>query len=572
MAKLNPDIRTWRPMGAGEYAERAVLEQLCEGLPDGFDVFHSVDWSTVDDGKQRFGEIDAIVVDTLGHLVLLEIKAGSLEEAGASGALSSDDAHGAQLAKRYGGFRKDVIAQSNGQLKAMRQRLQDEGFAGFRVAQLLVLPDHTLASTPVGFPRERIVDAKDAPELCHRVLKVINQGQADRPNQAADRARLLLFLANRFKICPDPTARIGILSKEVVRLSDGLATWVPRIHSDAGLYAIEATAGSGKTQLALRLLQGGCAQGLRCLYVCYNRPLADHIVRVAPPAAQVFTFHELAIEHWRRKHGAVDFSDPGTFERVTRELVDDSLSGAAQGDQETPPRLNLDLLVIDEMQDMEPEWVQALASRLKADGRIYTLGDSQQSVYKRMAFDLSGAVRITCNENVRSPRQIVETINLLRLSNENIVARCPEVGEPPDIRAYPATDAGGVKALESVIVGLLAKGVEPSKMAIVTFSGKERSQVLPRDSIGGMALRKFTGRFDVAGNPVWTDGRILAETLYRFKGQAAPYVILCEVDFARLDEKQRRKLFVGMTRAQLHLTLVISRAAEAAITESLNAG
>lgn len=224
------------------------------------------------------------------------------------------------------------------------------------------------------------------------------------------------------------------------------------------------------------------------------------------------------------------------------------------------------------MQDMEPEWVQALASRLKADGRIYTLGDSQQSVYKRMAFDLSGAVRITCNENVRSPRQIVETINLLRLSNENIVARCPEVGEPPDIRAYPATDAGGVKALESVIVGLLAKGVEPSKMAIVTFSGKERSQVLPRDSIGGMALRKFTGRFDVAGNPVWTDGRILAETLYRFKGQAAPYVILCEVDFASLDEKQRRKLFVGMTRAQLHLTLVISRAAEAAITESLNAG
>ena len=61
--------------------------------------------------------------------------------------------------------------------KAMRQRLQDEGFAGFKVAQLLVLPGHTLASTPVGFPRERIVDAKDAPELCHRVLRVIKRGR-----------------------------------------------------------------------------------------------------------------------------------------------------------------------------------------------------------------------------------------------------------------------------------------------------------------------------------------------------------------------------------------------------------
>lgn len=109
-----------------------------------------------------------------------------------------------------------------------------------------------------------------------------------------------------------------------------------------------------------------------------------------------------------------------------------------------------------------------------------------------------------------------------------------------------------VKALDSVIKGLLAKGVDPENMVIVTFAGKERSQVLARDSFGGLELRKFTGRFDKAGNPIWTSGRIVAETLYRFKGQAAPYVILCEVDFAEWNDKQRRKLFVGMTRAQVH--------------------
>lgn len=567
MAKLTPDIRSWRPLGAGAYAERAVLEQLCEGLPDGFDVFHSVDWSTLDDGKQRFGEIDAVVVDPHGHLVLLEIKAGSLEqEAPMPGA-----GQGAQLSKRYGGFRKDVIAQAGGQLKAMRQRLHSEGFAGFKVAQLIVLPDHTLTSTPIGFPRERIVDARDAPELCQRVVRVIGQGQADSANPVAERARLLLFLANRFQVCPDPTARIGNLSKAVIRLADGLAIWVPRIHSDAGLYAIEATAGSGKTQLALGLLQDGCARGLRCLYVCYNRPLADHIVRVAPPRAQVLTVHELAIGHWRQQHGTVDFSDPGIYEKAARQWVDDSLADATQGEQAMLTRSQFDLLVIDEMQDMEAEWVQALASRLKADGRIYTLGDSQQSVYGREAFELAGAVRITCNENVRSPRRIVESINYLNLTHEKVIARCPEEGEAPDIRIYPPSDAGGLKALEAVIAALAARDVDPANIAIVTFAGKERSRVLARDAIKGMALRKFTGRFDLAGNPVWTDGRMLAETLYRFKGQAAPYVILCEVDFGALDEQQRRKLFVGMTRAQLHLTLVISQAAEAAIVDALGA-
>ena len=93
-----------------------MLEQLCEGLPDGFDVFHSVDWSTLDEGKQSFGEIDAVVVVPHGHLVLLEIKAGSLEQA----APMPGARQGAQLTNRYGGLRNDLIALASGQLKAMR--------------------------------------------------------------------------------------------------------------------------------------------------------------------------------------------------------------------------------------------------------------------------------------------------------------------------------------------------------------------------------------------------------------------------------------------------------------------
>ena len=223
------------------------------------------------------------------------------------------------------------------------------------------------------------------------------------------------------------------------------------------------------------------------------------------------------------------------------------------------------------MQDIEPQSVEALVNRLKSDGRIYLLGDSTQSVYQRAAFDLTGAVRISCNENFRSPRRIVEAINLMGLSQNKIVAHCPEVGEAPDIRTYPASDIGGVRALDAAIADLLAKGVDPSQMAVVTFAGRERSQALARDAVGGLALRKYTGRFDRAGNPSWTQGALLVETLYRFKGQAAPYVILCEVDFAELDDKQRRKLFVGMTRAQLHLVLIMSKAAETALLESVNA-
>ena len=567
MARLNPDLATWHPKGAGEYAERAVLEQLRDGLPDGFDVFHSVDWSTVESGAQRFGEIDVVVVDPQGHLALLEIKSGHLNEASN---MRNGDSH-TQLLKRYTGKDKDVIGQSNGQLKAMRQALQREGFEGFKVAHLLVLPDHIIKSATLSIPRERIVDAKEISELCQRVLQLVNQGQADRADADGARARLLLFLSNRFRLVPDPTARIGVLNNAVTRLSNGLANWVPRIRGDAGIYVIEATAGSGKTQLALRLLRDACAKGLRCMYVCYNRPLADHIVRVAPAAAQVNNFHELAVEHYRRKHGSIDFCAPGIFDVASDELVADSLLQNASELAWSPPSAYLDLLIIDEMQDMQPQWVDAMVSRLRSEGRMYLMGDSQQSIYPRETFDLAGAVHINCDENYRSPRRIVETINLLGLTEDKIEACCPELGEVPDIRAFAASDVGGLREVERTVSELLSQGVDPTHIAIVTFAGRDRSAVLSADTIGGQPIRKFTGRFDVAGNPVWTDGTILTETLYRFKGQAAPYVVLCEVDFNVFDEKQRRKLFVGMTRAQMGLMVLVSMAAEQAMREYLNA-
>jgi hypothetical protein len=567
MAQLHPDILTFHPVGLGAYAERAVLEQLRDGLPEGFDVFHSVKWSTVDSGVQRFGEIDMVVVDPQGHLVLLEVKSGELQEVadpnGASGY--------SELLKRYGDVQKNALGQTNGQLRAMRSRLQREGFDGFKVAHLLILTHHHLKSTGVQLPRERVVDAKDLPDLCHRIRDVIHQGQDHRPFDADARARLLLFLANFFELAPDPTARMGMLNNAVIRLSEGLATWVPRIHSDKGLYVVEATAGSGKTQLALRMLRDGCAKGLRCMYVCYNRPLADHISQVAPAMAQVQTFHELVVEAYRRKHGTIDFSLPGIFDLVTTEFLNDHQASVEYTDSDEAPYATLDLLIIDEMQDMQATWVDALSGRLKSDGRMVLMGDSGQSIYEREPFDLAGAVHIRCDENYRSPRKIVEVINLLGLSESPVVPRCPEVGDVPDTCVYPPTDKGGKKALDKAVAGLLAQGVDPDHIAIITFAGQDRSVILGHEKIGGQQVRKFTRSFDAAGNPNWSEGDLLVETLYRFKGQAAPYVILCEIEFDTLDEKARRKLFVGMTRAQMKLVLVMSEAAEKAIAEAVNA-
>jgi superfamily I DNA and RNA helicase len=63
------------------------------------------------------------------------------------------------------------------------------------------------------------------------------------------------------------------------------------------------------------------------------------------------------------------------------------------------------------------------------------------------------------------------------------------------------------------------------------------------------------------GNPEFREGELLTESVYRFKGQSAPAVIFTEIDFETLDEKNFRKLFVGMTRARMKLVLVMSERA-----------
>jgi len=96
--------------------------------------------------------------------------------------------------------------------------------------------------------------------------------------------------------------------------------------------------------------------------------------------------------------------------------------------------------------------------------------------------------------------------------------------------------------------------------------------VLGQTQLGPHAMRTFTGRYDLFGKPEFSEGEVLMESVYRFKGQAAPAVVFTEVDFDHLDERTARKIFVGATRAMLRLELVVSRHAMehglAAILES----
>lgn len=539
MATISPKILPPLRLDAGRYRELEVLERLRDYLPAGFEVFHNIALHTLRGGRDRYGEIDIAVLSPRGALLLMEIKAGALV------------LRDGTMLKLYGDGECDVSRQALLQRIAMQNRLQE---AGLKVTLLscLVLPDYDLAGAHVAsMPRERIIDAPRYGDMVSLV-----RGWLDAAQGTPDCDALRRLLHNEFQVTPDLAILRDQMQGTVRRLADGLASWVPRIESPSGVFRVQATAGSGKTQLALQLLDNTVAGGQDACYVCFNRSLADHVRNLASPKVYVVNYHELCVEHYRRQ-AEPDFTPEG-FQRMAEAYL------AASTDFSP----TLDVLIVDEAQDFDAGWIESLCSRLRPGGRLYVLEDPAQRLYQQPEFELAEAVTIRCSDNFRSPRAVVDVINALSLVWPPIRAQNPYQGELPGIRTY-GSDQELVAATEAAVASLLAKGFAMADIAVVCGRGRERSTLLNRSRIGPHATRRFTGEYDRDGEPRWSHGELLVESVYRYKGQSAPAIVVAEFDFAQFDEATRRRLFVALTRAQMTVELVLSTRAERCLAATL---
>lgn len=540
MAHIFPTLDTFRH-DAGLYRELDVLERLQDSLPDGYEVFHSVPLQTVYKGEDRFGEIDLILLAPTGNILLMEVKAGSLELIDG------------KLIKLYGRDKCDVARQSRVQHAAMVNRLSESGLHA-HVASCVVLPDFRVEEANiVSLPRERIIDATEFDQLGFLARAMLEPGHSH-----SDVETLRRFLGNIFKVSVDLQVLGSQLRRTSRRLADGLATWIPRIDAPAGVVRIQATAGSGKTQLALRLLEDAATRQQRALYVCFNRALADHVGSIAPARSRVSSFHELCVEHWRRTQGEPDFDTEGVFKSLADRYGTDAPGFDAM----------YDLMIIDEGQDFEPAWVQSLLPQLKDRGRLYLLEDEAQRLYQREGFELADAVAVRCNDNFRSPRAIVDVINALKLAPQAIDGRNPYRGEIPTFRVY-ADERGLRRETAAAVAALRDRGIPLADIVVLSAHGHGRSLLLKESRLGDLSVRRFTGRYTRDGEPTWSGGVLLIESIYRFKGQSALGVVLTELDFEALDEVASRRLFVGMTRAHVGLEMVMSRVSENALAQAI---
>lgn len=528
-----------------------LLDRAFADLP--YIIYHGVHWTQIEHGFSAYGDVDFILVAPSGRVLLIEQKAGFLKETPEG------------LVKSWQGREKSVHSAIQRTVQALQARFGQAGHA-LDIDYLFYCPDYQVKQPlAAGVHPDRIIDAGSKARLTATIRALLPLGEP-----SAELGRVQRFFGDILQLRPDPNTMIGRADQLVTRLSAGLATWARRLAFSPFRLHIIATAGSGKTQLALAEFQAAIDAGQTPLYVCFNRPLADHMQEITrhmrgrpegksgdsggSHGGRVASFHHLCDTFARRAGKVPDYTGPEGWQALEATLREAPI----------PEDWRHDVLIVDEGQDFSPAWRDALLRLLKPEGRAIWLEDPLQNLYDRPPVPLEGWVTLHARTNYRSPREIVELLATIGDAAgipalREIEAASPFLGADIELLTFPDGDTEAMlERTRHAVTGCLGAGFTRSDIAVLSFRGREQSTLLHRDTLGAHRLISFTGAYDLFGNPVFRDGDLLAESVYRFKGQSAPAVIFTEIDAQQLDDKTCRKLFVGMTRARLKLTLVVS--------------
>jgi hypothetical protein len=545
MAHIVPSDITRLALSGAHEPELRTLALLKDALPDDYTVFHGVHWSRQYKGTTVYGEIDFVVVNRAGDVLLIEQKNGALEE----------DDQG--LYKRYGEDRKSVAYQILRAVGNLKEKFRHQcGSNPSLIAEYLIYcPDHALKSIKAAaIDIDRVVDAKRASEFPARIRAILPAGK---PPVSGHADRVGAFLRQSFELVPDIHAHIGAQEKNFIRLSGGLVDTLDRIEMSPLRLRVFATAGNGKTLVARHFFAKLLAGGRRPLLLCFNRPLAERLKHVAGPGGLVSTWYGFCDQFLQSKGTRLDFdamkSDREFWSKAVRQLTDAALAGPLT------PAWQFDDLIVDEAQDFEPGWMEVLRLFLRDDANILSLEDPNQNVRRMPPALPEGFVGYRSLLNYRSPESIARFIQGALPEFEFTCANdLPGLGA--EVVTY--TDPAEQPRLVGRVIGrLLSQRFRPQDIVVLSCRGLDSTGFKDVTQVGNHALARFTGEYDLFGNQRYTDGQIVFDTVRRFKGQQAPAVVLVDVDpREQYLQQELQVLFCGMTRATVRLDVVASEA------------
>ena len=260
-------------------AELDTLKKLQAELPTEYSVFHSVHWSQAYEKNTAYGEIDFIIMNNTGRVLVIEQKNGMLEE--------TPDG----LVKSYGLTKKVVGDQIQRNISNIRNKFSKQHPEGeeLYVDYLIYCPDYKVINiNAAGIDRERVVDGNSKAGLSDHIKRLLDAKGDASPESVRE---LHEFFLSSLRIVPDLASYKSRQDRVYRRLLSGLSDVIDNLEFEPFRLRVTGTAGSGKTQVTLAFCDRMLAQGKKPLLLCFNRPLADRLREIAGSGVTVNTYY-----------------------------------------------------------------------------------------------------------------------------------------------------------------------------------------------------------------------------------------------------------------------------------------
>lgn len=517
------------PKNINEYmptdSERIVYQELKNQLPDSFDVFYSVSWTSYNAGRLEKSEADFVVVSPDYGFLCLEVKGGSGIRIEDGVWYLSDTVHGERKLNMSPYNQAEKNMYHFNKVFSNKYNVKYSGIFGAGA----IFPFYPIGEDVELSKRDRecTIDSNDLNNLYDRIKKMfrlwagVSYGRRFYP--ISQHRAFLELIRDRLAI----SAAAGAL----VRYKDQQLSVINRVQdnyiyllSNVKQFYMRGGAGTGKTWIAMKMAKKAAEiSGKNVLFLCSSKPLAEMVRSNIGDAVIVKDIRSL-FENVIRDFNA--FAEP-TYDGLSNNFMEESTK--------------YDAIFVDEAQDFTTEWANIVRNLLveKDTSRLGIFYDDVQVLREDSFGDGFGIqdAPYLLRENIRNTANIYNWVADKTNLGTDMIAN-PVEGPTPTTEVV--SERGQlVLLLETLFRRYLQEEYLKNDSLVVITDNKEK---LLREFSDGIAKWKF-----VEGQPS-VETEIGVYSIGEYKGLESNMVI-----YIHGTDATENMNYIAYTRAKYYL-------------------
>lgn len=499
-----------------EKAEKYVFDKL-KNLETQYDIFYSKRFVSKSFGNKPEFEIDFIIAIPEQAILCLEVKGGVIDFSGEKD----------QWLQNGRVMEKNPIVQASNNSHSLA-KLFSETLSSLAVGWGLCFSDCEIQNPnylPPSLDSNQVIDKLGLLYLDKALPKIFQFIKEQNPSRTGAKRwqydKFKKILLRNIGFVQSLGTQIKYDDERFIQLTNQQLDIFRRVSMNKSIITL-GPAGSGKTILAKTIAQDFINKGLRVLFLCFNRTLANKIrydFDRREDNIEVSTFHSLA-----RK--IIQQSDPNWWDTQNDKNSEDFWNleipvKLEETIEDYPDRY--DAIIIDEGQDFKEFWFEMVFKLLNKEGYRLVFLDEFQNIFNHFEkIPGEGFFKFQLFENCRNTKAIIKELSEITKTEIKAFPSSPEGTEVQKNQFNSPKEQQ--KFLKTEIFKLIHdQKIEPRQILILLNSSKEDSSISDLKEIGGLPLKSVDNKGRLQNDAMNYSG------IKTFKGLEADVVFILDL-------------------------------------------